>query len=363
MPRRGWTTTSVIGLASAGLLLSGIAVLPSASAVPSRDINQVRDQVRSLEFRAEAATERFNSARNQLADVQDTLAGLQRKVKRERAELQEILSAVDDLARATYTSGGIDTSLQVLLAEDPTEFLAQAAALDQVAQSQASSLRRTQTARLRLAQSEAAVEDKESIAQNYRDEMSEAKNEADEQLDEAQSILAGLEEEERRRLAALAEEERRQSQAAAAAASAALNQAPSSGSGPSNVGGGYTGGGRAAAAVSYALAQVGNRYVAAAAGPDAFDCSGLTMTAWRQSGVSLPHYSYSQYSSTRRIPVSEAQPGDLVFYFGSGAHHVGLYIGGGKMVHAANPGDGVIVSDVLGPWYNNYFSGVGRVVG
>jgi cell wall-associated NlpC family hydrolase len=363
MPRRGWTTTSVIGLASAGLLLSGVAVLPSASAVPSRDINQVRDQVRSLEFRAEAATERYNSARNELADVQDTLAGLQRKVKRERAELQEILSAVDDLARATYTSGGIDTSLQVLLAEDPTEFLAQAAALDQVAQSQASSLRRTQTARLRLAQSEAAVEDKESIAQNYRDEMSEAKNEADEQLDEAQSILAGLEEEERRRLAALAEEERRQSQAAAAAASAALNQAPSSGSGPSNVGGGYTGGGRAAAAVSYALAQVGNRYVAAAAGPDAFDCSGLTMTAWRQSGVSLPHYSYSQYGSTRRIPVSEAQPGDLVFYFGSGAHHVGLYIGGGKMVHAANPGDGVRVDDIFGPWYGERFSGIGRVVG
>ena len=365
VPQRGWAKTAVVTLASAGLLLSGIAVLPSASAVPSRDIRQVRDQVRTLQSQAEAATERYNSARNQLADVQDTLSGLQRKVKRERAELQEILSSVDDLARATYTSGGIDTSLQVLLAEDPTEFLAQAAALDQVAQSQASSLRRTQTARLRLAQSEAAVQDKESIAQQYRDEMSDAKNEADQQLGEAQNILANLEEEERQRLAALAEEERRQSQAAASAAAAALGSAgsSSSGSGPSSAGGGYTGGGRAAAAVSYALAQVGNRYVAAAAGPDAFDCSGLTMTAWRQSGVSLPHYSYSQYSSTRRIPVSEAQPGDLVFYFGGGAHHVGLYIGGGKMVHAANPGDGVRVDDIMGPWYGERFSGIGRVVG
>ncbi|MGL4443799.1 MAG: NlpC/P60 family protein, partial [Alsobacter sp.] len=366
VPQRGWTKTAVVGLASLGLLLSGTAILPSATAAPSRDIAQVRDEVRTLQSRAEAATERYNSARNELADVQDTLAGLQRKVKRERAELQEVLSAVDDLARATYTSGGIDTSLQVLLAEDPTEFLAQAAALDQVAQSQASSLRRTQTARLRLAQSEAAVEDKESIAQNYRDEMSGAKSEAEEQLGAAENILANLEEEERQRLAALAEEERRQSQAAASAASAALNQAPSSsssGSGPSSAGGGYTGGGRAAAAVSYALAQVGNRYVAAAAGPDAFDCSGLTMTAWRQSGVSLPHYSYSQYSTTRRIPTSEAQPGDLVFYFGSGAHHVGLYIGGGKMVHAANPGDGVRIDDIMGPWYGERFSGIGRVVG
>lgn len=363
VPQRGWAKTAVVGLSSLGLLLSGIAILPSATAAPSRDIAQVRDEVRTLQSRAEAATERFNSARNQLADVQDTLAGLQRKVKRERADLQEILSSVDDLARATYTSGGIDTSLQVLLAEDPTEFLAQAAALDQVAQSQASSLRRTQTARLRLAQSEAAVEDKESIAQSYRDEMSSAKNEADEQLDAAENILANLEEEERQRLAALAEEERRQSQAAASAATAALNQASSSGSGPSSAGGGYTGGSRAAAAVSYALAQVGNRYVAAAAGPDAFDCSGLTMTAWRQSGVSLPHYSYSQFSSTRRIPVSEAQPGDLVFYFGSGAHHVGMYIGGGKMVHAANPGDGVRIDDIMGPWYGERFSGIGRVVG
>jgi peptidoglycan DL-endopeptidase CwlO len=366
VPQRGWAKTAIVGLASVGLLLSGIAILPSATAAPSRDIAQVRDQVRTLQSRAEAATERYNSARNQLADVQDTLAGLQRKVKRERSELQEILSSVDDLARATYTSGGIDTSLQVLLAEDPTEFLAQAAALDQVAQSQASSLRRTQTARLRLAQSEAAVEDKESIAQQYRDEMSDAKKEADQQLGEAQSILANLEADERRRLAALAEEERRQSQAAAAAAAAALGSSSgssSSGSGPSSAGGGYTGGSRAAAAVSYALAQVGNRYVAAAAGPDAFDCSGLTMTAWRQSGVSLPHYSYSQYSSTRRIPVSEAQPGDLVFYFGGGAHHVGLYIGGGKMVHAANPGDGVRVDNIMGPWYGERFSGIGRVVG
>ncbi len=115
--------------------------------------------------------------------------------------------------------------------------------------------------------------------------------------------------------------------------------------------------------VQYALAQVGDRYVAAASGPSAFDCSGLTMTAWRQAGVSLPHYSRSQYSTTRRVPLSQAQPGDLVFYFGSGAHHVGLYIGNGKMVHAANPSSGVLVSDVMGPWYNSRFSGIGRVVG
>ena len=347
--------TAVISL-SALMLVTGAVLAPPATAAP-RDLQQVRDQVRTLQARAEAATERYNKARNELNDVQSTLAGLKKKVRRERAELQTILSSVDDLARSAYTSGGIDTSLQVLLAEDPTEFLAQAAALDQVAKSQASSLRRTQTARLRLAQSEAAVVDKEAIARSYRNEMASAKEEADDRLSEAESVLANLEAAERRRLAAIAAQERRASLAAASAARSYLSGSSTAGGGVPPVSG------RAAAAVQYALSKVGNRYVAAAAGPSSFDCSGLTMTAWRQAGISLPHYSYSQWNSTRRIPLSEARPGDLVFYFGGNVHHVGMYIGNGKMVHAANPGDGVRIDAVLGPWYNRYFSGVGRVIG
>ena len=71
----------------------------------------------------------------------------------------------------------------------------------------------------------------------------------------------------------------------------------------------------------------------------------------------------SQYSKVRKVPLSQAQPGDLVFYFGGSVHHVGMYIGNGKMVHAANPRKGVIITPVLGSWYNRYFTGVGRVVG
>lgn len=355
---RPWFRAAVMTVLSGALVVTGAVVAPGASAAPSK-LEQARDRVRTLEAKAEAATERYNKARNELRSVQGTLDTLKAKVKRERDQLTEILSSVDDLARNTYTSGGIDTSLQVLLADDPTEFLAQAAALDQVAQSQAASLRRTQTARIRLAQSEAAVKDKEAIAKKYRNEMADAKSEADSRLNEAEGVLAGLEAAERRRLAAIAEEERLASLAAARAAQQSM-----SGGGSSSAGGGVPPvSGRAAAAVRYALAQVGDRYVAAAAGPNAFDCSGLTMTAWRQAGVSLPHYSYSQYSNTRRIPLSQARPGDLVFYFGGGVHHVGMYIGNGKMVHAANPGAGVRIDAVLGPWYNRYFSGVGRVVG
>ena len=351
------------GLLAATMATTGVVVAPAAMAEPN--LEQVRLQVQDLESKAESATERYNEARNELADVQQTLATLKAKVRRERKELRSILGSVDDLARATYTSGGIDTSLQVLLAEDPNEFLAQAAALDQVQQGQASALRRTQTTRLRLAQSEAAVADKERIASRARKNMSDSKKEADGKLAEAQAILNNLEQKQRDRLAAMARAERQAAISAAAAASAAISASSgaSSGGGSGSAGGGYTGGGRAARAVQYALSQVGDRYVAAAAGPSSFDCSGLTMQAWRQAGISLPHYSRSQYSVTRRVPLSQAQPGDLVFYFGSGAHHVGMYIGNGKMVHAANPRTGVVVTSVLGPWDSSRFSGIGRVVG
>ena len=96
-------------------------------------------------------------------------------------------------------------------------------------------------------------------------------------------------------------------------------------------------------AVAYAKSKVGNAYVYGAAGPSAFDCSGLTMAAWSQAGVSLPHSSSAQYSSGRHISESELQPGDLVFYY-SPISHVGMYIGGGKIVNALNPGAGVVIS-------------------
>ena len=84
-------------------------------------------------------------------------------------------------------------------------------------------------------------------------------------------------------------------------------------------------------------------YVYGAAGPNAFDCSGLTMMAWAQAGVGLPHSSSAQYGSGPHVAASDLQPGDLVFYY-SPISHVGMYIGNGLIVHAANPGAGVRVS-------------------
>lgn len=357
-------TRSVLTLSVVVGLLVAIGGVPSAAA-PSRDIRQVQQQVESLQMQAASANEKFNDAQDRLEATRGKLSTIQSKVDREKDELAQAMASVNDLARGVYMSGGVDTTIQVLMADDPADFLAQSAALDQVAASQAADMRRTQTAQLRLAQSEAELADQEGIAQSARDEMAAAKSEADQHLSEAESVLASLQEAERQRLAELQAQQRAQSAADAQAVSQAIANSSSSSSGSSSTagGGGYTGGTRAAVAVQYALSQVGKSYVAAASGPSSFDCSGLTMAAWRQAGVSLAHYSYSQFSQVQRIPDSELQPGDLVFYFGSGAHHVAMYIGNGKMVSASNPSDGVEIIDYKGPWYGERYSGAGRVVG
>jgi cell wall-associated NlpC family hydrolase len=305
---------------------------------------------------------------------------VQGQLQSQRNELNQTQAVLGDLARSLYASGGIDPALELLLAEDPVEFLAQASVMDQVASTQAAQIRQAQTGRLRLAQTEAEASDQEAQAEALEAEMSSAEARVTERLGQAQSILDNLRQEERERLARIqaerVQQQREEARQAAAAAAAAAQAPAGGGSGPSGQsggttspdgaaasGGGYSGGSRAQAAVQYALAQVGEPYSYSARPPDSWDCSKLTAAAWAQSGVGLTALSYTQWDQTQRVPVSEIQPGDLVFYFGSGAHHVAIYVGNGKMVSASNPSDGVEIIDFLGPWYKERFSGVGRVIG
>jgi cell wall-associated NlpC family hydrolase len=105
----------------------------------------------------------------------------------------------------------------------------------------------------------------------------------------------------------------------------------------------------ARAAIEFARQQLGEPYVWAAAGPDAWDCSGLTMMAWRQGGISLPHYSAAQYQQTKHISAADLKAGDLVFWGTSPntIHHVALYIGNGQIIQAPRTGDVVKVSSLF----------------
>ena len=115
--------------------------------------------------------------------------------------------------------------------------------------------------------------------------------------------------------------------------------------------------------VKIARAQIGDSYVRGGAGPSRFDCSGLTSYVIKQAtGRKLPHQSRSQYHAVKRISAKSAKPGDLVFFFKRGARHVGIYIGGGRMIDATNPAKDVRVSPVYGSWGKSRVSGFGRVI-
>ena len=110
-------------------------------------------------------------------------------------------------------------------------------------------------------------------------------------------------------------------------------------------------------AIAYAKAQLGKPYVWAAAGPNSFDCSGLTMRAWGMGGKALPHYSVAQFYQSTRVSMIDARPGDLLFWSNnggpSGIHHVALYLGGGQFIEAPHTGANVRYNSIYN-WYPDF---------
>ena len=122
--------------------------------------------------------------------------------------------------------------------------------------------------------------------------------------------------------------------------------------------------GKGATVVETAKNYIGYRYVYGAAGPNSFDCSGFTSYVFKLHGVSLSRTAKAQYSNGVAVARSDLQPGDLVM-FGpsvSGINHVGIYIGGGQIVHAANPSRGVTIDTINSGYYNTNYVGARRVI-
>ncbi|MBI1377635.1 MAG: hypothetical protein GC157_09175 [Frankiales bacterium] len=361
------------------------AIGSSATAAPTATIAQVEDQILALQREAADAADAWDAARAHQAEIAQKIAVLKLRIAAAEKAYGQVATAVDAMARTAYATGGIDPGLQALLADNPQQFLDQTADLDQIARSQGTSLRRTEAARVRLAQLKLQLAQQQVAADSAAADAKAQKQKVDDKLAAAQALLSSLKADERARLAKIAAAKRAADAKAAAAAQARAaasvqhTSSSSSSSSSSSHSRGSSGGSssgsdsgssgsssgsessRARIAVQYALSKVGHSYVAGGAGPSVFDCSGLTMAAYRAAGVSLPHYSYAQYGVTRHISRSELRPGDLLFYFGYGAHHVAMYIGGGMMVSASNPGAGVEIIAAWGPWYGERYSGAGRV--
>lgn len=267
------------------------------------------------------------------------------------ASRYEDFQALDFLARSTADRAEQAQQAQADLVEEAARLRNVAAAAAQDAQSQAASI----AARRRQLVNELAE------AQNISVRLALRRQDGLERI--AQRKAAAAAAAKARAEALAAEKDRDESKnetkndGAPASPSDAPSDAPSDGPGD---GGSATPLGTssdAARAIRYARAQLGEPYQWAAAGPGSWDCSGLTMMAWRSGGVSLPHYSAAQYDRTKHIGVGDLRPGDLVFWGDSPSsiHHVALYIGDGQILHAPRTGRPVAIDSMYYWVPPNYF--------
>lgn len=305
---------ALIALCITGL---GGSLLTAAPSTAEPSIDDVRDRVETLYHDAEQASERFNDARLRLKAARHRLEALQADLDRQRERVEAVRDQVAANIVAQYQGQALSTASQVVLSDDPDSFISHLTTLSEYNAQQARIVDELalEVDRLELRE-EVAQRETDTIAET-RAVLAEEKAVIDEKVVEAEELLERLEAEQQREL-----------QASRSGVRVPVSDVPVSG--------------RAAAAVQYALAQVGDAYVYGAAGPSAFDCSGLTMAAWAQAGVALPHSSSAQMGSGTPVSTSSLRPGDLVFYY-SPVSHVGMYIGNGMIVHAANPSQGVRV--------------------
>lgn len=331
----------------ARLALAVVFVLPivlgsftlTSSAAPSKaEVEAARAKAQQLGHELELVIEQYNEAKYQMELVQKKLA--QSLKAKQQAEATAASATKRLEARAVEAYTGMGSQVDVLLgAQDLSEFSDRLEFMGSIAQGDADLATAADTAR-QQAEWAAQQYDTQLAARKARlDEMAAKRGDIQQMLAEQQTLYETLNKDYQDYLAA-------QEAAAAAAASNETMIAGDPGTGGT---GGDTGGGGyvpppnatgAQVAIDAARSVLGVQYVWGSADPGTgFDCSGLTMWAWAQAGVYLPHSSVSQYSTLPHVAVSDMQPGDLLFFY-SPISHVALYIGGGMMIHARHPGPG-----------------------
>jgi cell wall-associated NlpC family hydrolase len=309
-------------------LALGASLLMPVTAQAAQTLQEVQAKVLQLEEEATTAAEGAQEAKVKLAGLTRTLNGIKAKAEAQGQTLSVMQKSLSAIAIEQYKSGGFGDSFQLLFSSDPALYLSSAGALDAITRGKSTKIKKFAAAQQRLNATTLTVNDKVALVAAAQKKFAAQSAKAQSKLAEAEVLLAKLKKEDRARLAALAAAQEDADQADS------LKLAKSA-SGVS---------GKAGIALKYALAQIGDRYVFGAAGLKYWDCSGLTMMAFRQSGVSLPHSSAAQSRMGKKVSIHSLKPGDLLF-FGRPVSHVGIYLGGGKMVHAPRSGSRVKVAD------------------
>jgi peptidoglycan DL-endopeptidase CwlO len=335
---RGWVVFASLASTAALLSLGG-----TATAVPQPTIGQVQHELSLINNKSARLGQDYDAVKQELTLARQRLSLLKRETTRYRANFDLMRKQIDRIAIVAYEQGSIDSPLALLTSSTPQQVLNQSSILSELSAVDSAQISQYLAASHQLLNAElAASRTQLGIAQLFRS------------LGKRLAVLHTLQNQELTLLAELTPAQR-------------TGAAP--GGGTSGGTGGSTGGkktsykgptgSQADKAVQFAFDQIGCPYVYGATGPcaDGFDCSGLMMASWGYAGVTIPRVSYDQmadlppvslHTSSGAFTTQYLEPGDILGFAGNS--HVGMYVGGDKLIDAPVPGANV-EEVALSGWY------------
>jgi cell wall-associated NlpC family hydrolase len=358
------------GLALVSVLIVTLAAAAAGSAEPTQldskraEAQQVLAQVQAMDAQLEKAVEAWNGANVRLDQIQHDLATNRARLEVARKNLTKARARVSARVVALYTTEQPDALSVILGAASLGDLIERLDSASRIAEDDARIAAEVTRYRNEVQKHQAELVKAESAQQEVVAERAAQRASIQSQLAARQTLystikdqIAKLEAAERERQARLA------AQAKAAANHSHNDPAPAPAPAPAPSGGSSGGSSSPPPAthssvVSIALQYLGVPYVWGGASPSGFDCSGLTMYVYAKVGVYLPHNAAMQYGMGTPVSRSQLAPGDLVFF--NGLSHVGMYIGGGRFVHAPHTGDVVKISSLSEYWYSATYVGARR---
>lgn len=326
--RRLWRQVATVGgVAAAASLVLPAAVSSAAVSRPMPSLANLVAQAKSLGHQIDVLSEQYDGLRIQLSQARAQAKTAMTTYRQDATRLVSGQAAIGQLAAESYMNGGLATPLQVLTSTDTSTMLSRAAIMQQLQTENGDRVSALATAEAAARRAHDTAVQQEARVARLAKSMAVKKQVIQGKVNKLNS----------------------------AAFAQAMSIYQRTGNYPNiNLPTANTVG---AEALRYAMTRRGDPYVWGAAGPSTFDCSGLVMWAYAQVGISLPHYTVSQYNMGAHISQSQLQPGDLVFFY-AGLDHVGIYLGNGLMVDAPSSGQLVQVQPVM--W--NVFVGAVRIV-
>jgi cell wall-associated NlpC family hydrolase len=358
------------GLALLSALVFALAVTAAGSAEPTigskrAEAQQVLGEIQAMDAQMEKAVEAWNAANVRLDQIKHDLEVNQSRLVTAKKNLAKARAQVSARLVALYTSNEPDTLSILFGAESLGDLIERIDSANRIADEDARIAAEVTQYRNEVQRRQQALVKAQADQEKVVAERAAQRSSIESQLAERQSLyssikdqIAQLEAAERERQARLAAQAKAAAQKQPSSPAPAPAPAPSSGSSGGSSGSPAPPPATHSSVVSIALQYLGVPYVWGGASPSGFDCSGLTMYAYAKVGVYLPHNAAMQYGMGTPVSRSQLAPGDLVFF--NGLSHVGMYIGGGRFVHAPHTGDVVKISSLSEYWYSATYVGARR---